>query len=69
MGCIFCVDCFSVNHRMIPADFTLYASDDTDAAVSDARAYIKTNQLTADDVRLIKRDGMTLVVAKRELWK
>jgi hypothetical protein len=53
---------------MIPPDFILYASDVSDAAVTEARAYIKTNQLTSDDARLIKKDGMTLVVSKRELW-
>lgn len=42
----------------------LFASDDSDESVSDARAYIKTNRLTSEHVRLIKKEGQTLVVAK-----
>lgn len=51
--------------------FILFASDDSDAGVSDARAYISREGFTSDDVRLIKKDGQALVVAKRkpESWR
>lgn len=49
----------------------LYASDDSDESIQEARAYIKKNRFTSDDVRLIQKSGSTLVVAKRlpEEWK
>ena len=49
---------------MISDGFILYASDVSDAAVAEAREYIKTNRLTSEHVRLIKKEGQTLVVAK-----
>ena len=45
----------------------LFASDDSEAAVEDAKAYIKRFRLTPDDVQLVKRGGQTLVIAKRNI--
>lgn len=53
---------------MIQSGTVLYASDDSDASVTEAREYIARMRLTSDDVRLIRKDGQILVVAKRELW-
>lgn len=53
---------------MIPPKTVLFASDDSQDAVNDARAYINRMGLTKDDVRLVQRDKMTLVLSKRELW-
>ena len=50
---------------VIPADTIILATDDSEAGVSDARLWIKAQAFTADDVRLIKRDGQCLVIAKR----
>jgi len=44
----------------------LFASDDSDAGLADARAYIRQRGLTRDDVKLIKRDGQVLVIDKRD---
>ena len=48
-----------------PGHILFASSDDTDASISDAREYIREQGLTSDDVRLIKRDGQALVVAKK----
>lgn len=53
---------------MIPPDTVIFASDDSQDAVNDARAYIRRMGLTKDDVRLVQREEMTLVLSKRELW-
>ncbi len=45
----------------------LFASDDSEEAVDDAKAYIKRFRLTNDDVQLVKRDGQTLVIAKQNV--
>ena len=37
------------------AGFVLYASDDSEEAIAEAREYIRSRGLTRDDVRLIKR--------------
>jgi hypothetical protein len=52
------------------AGFVLFASDDSHEGQSDARAYIRAHGFTADDVRLIKRDGQTLVIDKGDAgWR
>lgn len=52
------------------AGFVLFASDDSAEGQSDARAYIRAHGFTADDVRLIKKDGQTLVIDKGEAgWR
>lgn len=48
----------------------LYAiSADDDAAVSEARAWVRQNGITPDDARLVRRDGMVMVVDKGETWR
>ena len=44
----------------------IYASDASPEALDDAKAYIKRFNLTTDDVALVRRDGQTLVIAKRD---
>lgn len=46
----------------------MYASDDSEASITDAREYIRQNGLTSEQVKLIRRDGQILVVAKVGLW-
>lgn len=43
----------------------LFASDDSADAVDDARAYVARFGLTRDDVQIIRHNGQTLVIAKR----
>lgn len=45
----------------------LFSCPDDEAALVDARAYIKRHALTVDDVKIIKRDGSVVVVPKREV--
>jgi ribosomal protein L36 len=45
----------------------LFASDDSEEAVDDAKAYISRFRLTHDDVQLVRREGQTLVIAKRNV--
>ena len=45
----------------------LYASDASDAALDDAKAYIRRFGLTPDDVKIVRQDGQTLVIAKRNV--
>ena len=45
----------------------LFASDNSDEAVTDAKAYIARFGLTHDDVSLLRKDGMTFIVAKRDV--
>lgn len=48
----------------------LYAiSADDDDAVSSARAWIRMHQIQPDEARLVKRDGMVLVIDKGETWR
>jgi ribosomal protein L36 len=48
----------------------LYAiSADDDAAVTDARAWVKAHSITPEDARLVRRDGMVMVVDKGETWR
>jgi len=43
----------------------LFSCPDDDQALVDARGYIKRHGLTAEDVKIIKRDGSVVVEAKR----
>ena len=56
---------------MIQPGHILYASSDCPEAVEEARAYIAREGLTSDDVRLIRKEGQILVIAKRmpESWR
>ena len=53
------------------AETVLFATDATEAGVSDARAWAKAQNLSADDVRIVKRttEGVEqcLVIAKRQI--
>lgn len=51
----------------IQPDTYLWAGDDADKA----RAYIRNQGFTSDDVRLIRKDGDVFVIAKRhpESWR
>ena len=50
---------------MVKSGTVMYASDDTDASLTDAREYISRMGLTKVDVKLIKKQGQILVVAIR----
>ena len=54
--------------NVVKTDTIIFASDDSEQSVNEARAYIKEQRLDGDDVKLIKREGQVLVVSKRELW-
>ena len=48
----------------------LYAiSADDDAAVSEARQWVRDHSITPDDARLVRRDGMVMVVDRGETWR
>ena len=52
-----------------PAETVLFcASDTTDESIEAAKAYIRENGLTRDDVRLIKTERTVQVIAKREVY-
>ena len=54
--------------RMIlPAGMVIYATNDSAEGVQDARVEIKRRGFTPDDVRLVKKDGQCLIIAKRPL--
>jgi hypothetical protein len=44
----------------------IFASDSSADGLADAKAYIARFGLTRDDVSLVIRDGMALVIAKRD---
>ena len=50
-------------------DTVMYANDDSQEAVAEAMEYIMAQGLTKADVKLIQREGQTLVIAIREMWK
>jgi hypothetical protein len=52
---------------MLPANTVLYASDDSAEAIAEAREYARRYGLTADDCKIVKKDGQCLVIAKRAL--
>lgn len=52
----------------VDAKTVLFASDNSPDAVNDAREYIKSQGFTKNDVKLIQRGDMTLVVAIKEIW-
>lgn len=48
----------------------LFTGTDCEEAVTEAREYIKKYGYTAEDVKLVKRDGVVQVITKREIvWK
>lgn len=44
-----------------PSGFILYAIDDSEQSITEARAYVKDMGLTKDQVSLIRKDGMIMV--------
>lgn len=48
---------------MVKSGTVMYASDDTDESLTDAKQYISRMGLTKLDVKLIKKQGQILVVA------
>ena len=67
MGSILGVGYLSGVGLMIQSGTVLYASADHPDSITEAREYIKRMGLTADDVRLIRKSGSVLVIAKRDL--
>lgn len=47
----------------------MYASDDSEASIAEAREYIREQGLTGEQVRLIRKEGQVLVVSKRRIWE
>lgn len=52
---------------MIGEGTVLFASDTSAESVAEAREWIRGKGLTQVDVKLIQKDGMTLIVAKRRV--
>ena len=52
---------------ILPHATVLYASDDSDTSIAEARNYVRTHGLTQEDVRLIRRGDSVMVVTKREV--
>jgi len=68
MACILVAACVSGANVMIPSGFILYASEESEESITQARDYIKRMGLTESDCRLIRVEGQIRVVSKRELW-
>lgn len=45
----------------IKTGFVVFATDDTRCGILDARAWLKENNMTPDQVRLYRHDGQILV--------
>ena len=56
---------------MIQPGTVMFASQDCQESVDEAKAYIRELGLTSEIVRLIRKDGQVLVIAKRmpETWR
>ena len=52
---------------ILPAGMVIFATDDSAEGVRDARDEIKRRGFTQDDVRLVKKDGQCLIIAKKPL--
>ena len=50
---------------MIPTGYVLFATDDSDEGIQDARQWIAKQQFTQEDVKLVKRSNQCLIIAKR----
>lgn len=51
-----------------PVDTIIFcASDTSDESIAAARKYLSDNNLTPDDVKFVKRDGMVMLITKKEL--
>ena len=51
--------------EMVKPGMVMYASDDTDTSLTEAKEYISRMGLTKKDVKLIKKQGQIMVVAIR----
>lgn len=49
------------------AGTAIFTGDYCEEHIEIARAYIKKHNYTADDVKLVKRDGVVQVITKREI--
>lgn len=54
---------------MIPAGFIIYASDDSEASITEAREHAKKQGLTPEDCRMIRRDGQILLELRKPWGK
>ncbi len=45
----------------------IFASDDSPEALRDAKDYLRRFNLTQDDVLMLRRNGQTLIVARRNV--
>lgn len=52
---------------MIPANTTLYHSDDSPESITEAREYIAKHGLTKEQCKLIRRGSEVMVISLREL--
>ena len=52
---------------MIRRRTVIFASDDSEEALADARTYLARWEYTRDDCKLIKRDGQILIIAERDI--
>jgi hypothetical protein len=50
---------------MMAAGTIVFATDDSDEGIEDARDWIRGQQFTTEDVKLVKRGNQCLVIAKR----
>jgi hypothetical protein len=41
---------------------TLYASDDSADSITEAREYVKANGYTAEQVKIVKKEGQVMVI-------
>lgn len=62
-----CVERETEEKGMIRSGTVVFATDDSEAGVSDARAWLASKGLTRADVKLVKREGQVLVIAERGL--
>lgn len=65
------LDCFGVK-MPYPVGMALFActfnADDEAEVIDLARQYMADNKLTADDAKIIKKEGVICVIAKKEVF-
>lgn len=53
---------------MIPEDWVVYATDASDEGKAEVKAWCKEHRLSADDVKIVIRDGtLCLAITKRKV--
>lgn len=50
-----------------PVNTVLFAAADTPECIEAAKKYVNDNNLTFDDVKVVRRDDSVLVVCKKEV--